>query len=88
MANYKLRVGTSVVSPFSSIGFDAQTPEQISIYCPLNRAVATGTVVNVEYRVNGDSGAFSTAHPLLQINSTEVTAGAPVAVVDAFAGYL
>ena len=86
MANYKLRVGTSVVSPFSSIGFDAQTPEQISIYCPLNRAVATGTVVNVEYRVNGDSGAFSTAHPLLQINSTEVTAGAPVAVVDAFAG--
>lgn len=74
---------TSYASPVT-LGFDAQTPEQISLYCPTLRAVASGTTVAVRYRVSG--GTWRTGHPLLHIEPGEVTSGAPIAVVDAFAG--
>lgn len=68
-----------------SLGYDAQTPEQISIYCPTTRAVHADTSVSVRYRANGAS-TWIAGHPLLHIVPAEVTTGAPVMVVDAFAG--
>lgn len=67
------------------MGFDAQTPEQVSIYCPTTRAVASGTWVQVRYKASSTS-SWSTAHPLLHVMPDWISTGAPVPVVDAFAG--
>ena len=71
--------------PFTTIGFDAPTPEQISIYCPTTRTVDAATSVSVRYKPSASS-TWLLAHPLLHVLPAEITAGAPVAVVDSFAG--
>lgn len=64
--------------------FDDSGPEQISVYAPTTRAVANGTRVEVRYRQS--AGQWQQAHPLVPIDPARVSNGAPVAVVNAFAG--
>lgn len=68
-----------------ALGFDAPTPEQVSFYCPLIRAVATGTRAAVRYKVSG-SDNWKTAHPLIYIDPTTSESGGPEPIVPAFAG--
>lgn len=67
------------------LGFDAQTPEQISIRAPLIRAVAAGTTVDAEYRVTG-IGSYIAAGRLFQVVASTLPSGAPAGIVNAFAG--
>jgi len=80
-------VSAPVSSPFSTIGFDAQTPEQISIYCPTLRTPAAGTTVTVRYKAVAAS-TWNTGHPLLYVNPALVPTGGPAPVVENFAGVI
>jgi hypothetical protein len=83
-APLSITVAPAEIPPIA-LAFDPATPEQISIYCPLQRSVAAGTKVNVRYRSIA-GGSWRDAHPLLHIVPAWVTLGSPIPVVDAFAG--
>lgn len=72
-----------------ALGYDRQTPEQISIYCPITGSVGTTGKVFPEYKVSG-SGTWIAGRQLSRINPAyvEVEAGDPVTAVDAFAGVI
>lgn len=71
--------------PFSVIGFDAQTPEQISFCCPLTRSAAAGTKVLVRFKPTGAS-TWQTAHPLIFIDPAKSETGGPEPIVEAYGG--
>ncbi len=76
--------GTGSSSLFA-MRFDAQTPEQISLYCPTIRSTPAETKVGVRYK-EASSNSWTSGHPLLHILPSYVVAGSPEPVVEAFAG--
>jgi len=70
-----------------TLGFDAQTPEQISFYCTPTRTIAADTKVTVEYKQSGTS-TWKTGHPLLRITPSYSVTSGPVALVDSWAGVI
>ena len=70
-----------------TLGFDAQTPEQISIYCLPTRTIAADTRVTVEYKQVAAS-TWKTGHPLLRITPAYSVSTGPVPLVDSWAGVI
>lgn len=76
-----------------SLAFDEPTPEQISIYCPLTRAVAAGTRVHVRYKLES-AGTWSVGHELLHIVPAQSPAPdfasypGHAQIIPAFAGWI
>jgi hypothetical protein len=78
---------TTVATTLLALGFDAETPEQVSIHCPTSRPVLDGTTVNVRYRSSGTDD-WRVAHPLLHVDPKLVPTGSPSPVVESFSGVI
>ena len=65
--------------------FEVETPEQIGLYLPVRAAISAQSTATVRYTVAG-AAAWQVAHPLLRIDPSFVTGGAPTQPVDSFAG--
>lgn len=84
-----LVISAAGASDLINLDYDAQTPEQISIYCPTMRAPAAGTRIQVRYRLTGDA-TWLNAHELIWIDPAHSPTPAAylghAAVESAFAG--
>lgn len=74
-------------TPALTLGFDAATPEQISIRAPLARTIADGTTVLAEYKLPS-SGTWLSADYLFRVDVSTLPGGAPAGIVNAFAGVI
>lgn len=90
---WRFKPGAQVVYPAIdagslTIGFDAQTYEQISVYAPHNRTLAAGSRLRMRYRVAGSGAAWKQAHDCSLIVPSLVEPGSTFTLVDAFAGVI
>ena len=67
------------------MSFEPATPEQIGLYLPVTRALATSSRLTLRYKRAADS-VWRVGHPLLRIHPEWCEASAPVTPVDSFAG--